>query len=168
MGAADGSRCARPFLARRIYSFDDDTSGVIQWVMDYEQSGKLAVHENRMDDMRNVDDVFQRLKQSPFRRRFRLRGPEREYLDRKGLEVVLSHATDFVARRLAPAQPLNDGKQTPMGKHPVFVAQHATATCCRGCLEKWHAISRGHALSDEEKQYVVDVIRRWLEAQTQM
>ena len=116
--------------------------------------------------MRNVDDVFQRLGQSSFRRRFRLQPPERAYLERKGLEVVLSHAADFVAKRLAPAEPLNDGKQTPMGKHPVFVAQHATATCCRGCLEKWHAIPRGHELSAEERQYVVGVIRHWLELQT--
>jgi exodeoxyribonuclease V alpha subunit len=60
---------------------------------------------------------------------------------------------------------LQDGKQTPMRKHPAFVAQHATATCCRGCLEKWHAIPKGRELSADEKQYVVDVLRRWLESQ---
>ena len=79
--------------------------------------------------------------------------------------MVLAHAADFIDKRLAPAYPDNDGKQTPMGKHPVFVAQHATATCCRGCLEKWHAITKGHALSPVEKQYVIDVIRRWLDLQ---
>lgn len=75
----------------------------------------------------------------------------------------MAHAVDFIDKRLAPASPVNDGKQTPMRKHPVFVAQHATATCCRGCLEKWHAISKGHELSVEEKQYILGVIRRWLE-----
>jgi hypothetical protein len=45
----------------------------------------------------------------------------------------------------------------------VFVAQHATATCCRTCLERWHAVPKGHALSAEEQGYVVDVITRWLE-----
>jgi predicted Fe-S protein YdhL (DUF1289 family) len=115
--------------------------------------------------MRSVSEVFDQLQRSPFRMRFRLQGPEREYLDRKGLEVVLGHAADFVEKRLAPADPANDGKQTPMRKHPVFVAQHATATCCRGCLEKWHGIPRGHELSAEEKHHVIDVIRRWLEAQ---
>jgi uncharacterized protein DUF4186 len=112
--------------------------------------------------MRNLDDVFERLQHSAFRRRFRLQRPERDYLDRKGLEEVLAHGRDFIEQRLAPADPLNDGKQTPFRNHPVFVAQHATATCCRGCLEKWHAIPRGHALSAEEKQHVLDAIRRWL------
>jgi hypothetical protein len=115
--------------------------------------------------MRNLDDVFERLRRSTFRQRFHLQGPEREYLDREGLDVVLTHAADFVDKRLAPAYPANDGKQTPMRKHPVFVAQHATATCCRGCLEKWHAIPKGRELSAEEKQYVIDVIRRWIELQ---
>jgi hypothetical protein len=78
------------------------------------------------------------------------------------MQVVLEHAADFVATRLAPAAPANDGKQTPFRNHPVFVAQHATATCCRGCLEKWHRIPRGRALSKDEQRYVVSVIERWL------
>jgi predicted Fe-S protein YdhL (DUF1289 family) len=115
--------------------------------------------------MKNLDDLFERLQRSSFRQRFRLQGPEREYLDRKGLNTVMVHAADFVDKRLVPAFPANDGKQTPMRKHPVFVAQHATATCCRGCLEKWHAIAKGRELSADEQHYVLDVLRRWLESQ---
>jgi predicted Fe-S protein YdhL (DUF1289 family) len=112
--------------------------------------------------MNDLDDVFERLRHSAFRRRFRLGKTEREYLDRKGLETVLEHGRDFIEKRLAPADPANDGKQTPMRNHPVFVAQHATATCCRGCLEKWHAIAKGHELTDREKRHILDAIGRWL------
>jgi Domain of unknown function (DUF4186) len=115
--------------------------------------------------MRDLDRVFERLGRSAFRGRFRLRGKEREYFESKGLEVILEHGQDFIEQRLAPALPKNDGKQTPMGKHPVFVAQHATGTCCRGCLEKWHGIPKGRALSAEEKAYVLEVLRRWLHGQ---
>jgi hypothetical protein len=114
---------------------------------------------------RNPDELFEALDQSAFRRRFQLRGKELEYLRRKGLAVVLGHAADFVKKRLAAAEPANDGKQTPMGKHPVFVAQHATATCCRGCLQKWHAIPKGRALTTAEKEYILDIIKRWLARQ---
>ena len=93
--------------------------------------------------MHELDQVFERLSRSPFRARFRLRTKEREYLKSKGLEVILEHGRDFIEKRLAAALPKNDGKQTPMGNHPVFVAQHATGTCCRGCLEKWHGDSQG-------------------------
>jgi hypothetical protein len=115
--------------------------------------------------MNDLDDVFERLQRSAFRRKFRLRSVERDYLDRKGLDVVLAHGADFIAKRLAPALPANDGKQTPMSKHPIFVAQHATATCCRGCLEKWHAIPKGRELTEVEARYILDVLRRWLVSQ---
>jgi len=116
--------------------------------------------------MRNVDSVFERLARSSFRRRFRLGKTEREYFETKGLEVILTHGADFIQKRLAPAFPANDGKQTPMRKHPVFVAQHATATCCRGCIEKWHAIPIGRELSPEERAYILEIISRWLREQT--
>jgi hypothetical protein len=115
--------------------------------------------------MNDLNEVFERLSSFPFRRKFRLRSAEREYLARKGLDVAMSHGADFIEKRLAPANPANDGRQTPMRNHPVFVAQHATATCCRGCLEKWHAIPRGRELSEQEKRYILAVIRRWLVAQ---
>ena len=117
--------------------------------------------------MRPLDDVFSALARSAFRRRFRLQEREREYLRTRGLDVVTAHAQDFVARRLAPASPANDGKQTPYRGHPVFVAQHATATCCRGCLEKWHGIPRGRELTAEEQAHVVAALARWLREQDQ-
>lgn len=112
--------------------------------------------------MRNLDELFTGLAKSAFRAKFRLHGKDLEYLHQKGMDTVLSHAADFIAKRLAVAQPLNDGKQTPFRGHPVFVAQHATACCCRGCLEKWHRIPQGRELSSEEQIYIRSVLERWL------
>ena len=112
--------------------------------------------------MRDLDELFTALRRSPFRQRFRLGAREREYLGARGLPTVLEHAADFVAQRLAPAEPRNDGKQTPMRGHPVFIAQHATATCCRGCLAKWHRIAQGRAMADSEQAHAVAAIERWL------
>ena len=115
--------------------------------------------------MRDMDDLFAALGQSKFRSRFRLSGKEAEYLKDKGLAVVLNHARDFVTIRLADADPVNDGRQTPMKKHPVFIAQHATGTCCRGCLAKWHHIPKGRPLKQEQINYIVEVLERWLARQ---
>ena len=112
--------------------------------------------------MRDIDEVFTALGRSEFRRRFRLGGKEADYLEDKGLAAIVEHARDFVVKRLADAEPANDGKQTPMKNHPVFIAQHATATCCRKCLAKWHRIAKGKALTGDEIDYVVAVIERWL------
>ena len=116
--------------------------------------------------MRDLDEIFVELGGSAFRRRFRLGSKERDYLRARGLPVVLEHAADIVGKRLAPAEPANDGRQTPMRGHPAFVAQHATATCCRGCLLKWHRIPKGRALDEGERRYVLAVIRRWLDMQS--
>ena len=112
--------------------------------------------------MTDIDNVLARLSRSAFRRRFVLAGADRAYLARKGLDDVLDHARGFIAKRLAPANPVGDGKQTPFRGHPVFVAQHATATCCRGCLAKWHGIPRGRPLDAAEQDYVLAVLEQWL------
>lgn len=115
--------------------------------------------------MRSLDDVFAALQRSAFRRRFRLSAAERRYLEDKGMAMILEHARDFVAKRLAPAQPANDGRQTPWRGHPVFVAQHATGCCCRGCLAKWHDIPKGHPLTPAQQAHVVAALARWLDRQ---
>ena len=115
--------------------------------------------------MRDVQEVLTSLSHSPFRGRIHLQEKELDYLRRKGMSEILKHAAEFVEKRLAPASPVNDGKQTPWHNHPVFVAQHATATCCRGCLQKWHQIPKGRALTAREQQYIVEVIGRWLSQQ---
>ncbi|WP_423821793.1 DUF4186 domain-containing protein [Salinisphaera sp. SPP-AMP-43] len=112
--------------------------------------------------MRSLDAVFEALLKSDFRRRFKLGSREQADLDRHGLAVIREHAARFISERLAPAEPPNDGKQTPMRNHPVFIAQHATATCCRNCLAKWHGIAAHRALSAAEQAYVCDVIVAWL------
>jgi predicted Fe-S protein YdhL (DUF1289 family) len=115
--------------------------------------------------VRDLDDLFAALSRSDFRRRFRLRGPDLAYLRGRGIGAVMDHAAGFIATRLAVAEPANDGRQTPMRNHPAFVAQHATATCCRGCLQKWHRIPKGRALTDEETRHVLSVMERWLRGQ---
>ena len=115
--------------------------------------------------MRELSDLFAALDKSSFRRKFHLRDKEQKYFQEKGVDVIRQHARDIIRKRLAPAHPQSDGKQTPFRGHPVFVAQHATATCCRGCLHKWHHIPRGRELKEDEINYVVKVLLAWLDKQ---
>lgn len=115
--------------------------------------------------MRDLDRLFTALNQSAFRTGFKLNAKDRAYLQQKGMSKVLDHAEDFIRQRLAPAVVENDGKQTPMRGHPVFVAQHATACCCRGCLQTWHHIPPGRELSIAEQAYLIVVLEKWLRVQ---
>ena len=113
--------------------------------------------------MVEINTILEKLNHSKFRSSFHLKDKEKNYIKEKGLNTIESHAKDFITKRLAPANPINDGKQTPMKGHPVFIAEHATATCCRNCLYKWHHISKNKELTNEEQDYIVQVIMTWIQ-----
>ena len=102
------------------------------------------------------------LSKSKFRSRFKLKDNDRKYIKEKGIDKISEHAYDFVNKRLASDKIVNDGKQTPMRGHPVFIAQHATGTCCRDCLYKWHGIRKDKCLNNDEIDYVVMIIMEWI------
>jgi hypothetical protein len=110
-----------------------------------------------------TDERLDRITKQRFRAKFHLYARDRATVELRGMETIRKHAHDLIAKRLAPAEPYKDGKQTPYRGHPVFVAQHATATCCRTCLQRNHEIPKGRELSTEEHEYVVDVICRWVD-----
>ena len=109
-----------------------------------------------------MNELFERLSKSKFRSSFKLSSKDKKYIEEKGIDVIYSHAHDFVVNRLSSDNIPNDGKQTPMRGHPVFVAQHATGTCCRGCIYKWHKIPKNRKLTNEEIDYLVDVIMTYI------
>ena len=95
--------------------------------------------------------------------KFVLGEPEQEYVTSRGMDILRLHATDFVNKRLAPASPKNDGRQTPTKGHPVFIAQHATGCNDRDSLEKFFGIKKGKELSEAQVNKIVDAILRWIE-----
>ena len=102
------------------------------------------------------------LSKSKFRSSFHLKDNMINYINEKGFNNIKKHAYNFINERLAPANPINDGKQTPMKGHPVFIAQHACACCCRNCLEKWHHIPKNKELTNNEVNYIVMLLITWI------
>jgi len=113
--------------------------------------------------MTTVNEALERLSRSDFRKKFHLTKKDREYIEAKGLDTIKRHAEDMIRERLAPAEPKNDGKQTPMRGHPVFVAQHACACCCRGCLYKWYKVQKGVPLTEDKQERIVKLLMAWIE-----
>ena len=107
-------------------------------------------------------NILDSLSKSKFRSSFHLNKKMKDYVLEKGMDKIEEHAYDFINKRLKPSFIKNDGKQTPMKGHPVFIAQHATATCCRGCLYKWHKIPKGVELTNKQVDYIVKIIIEWI------
>ena len=113
-----------------------------------------------------INQTLEILKKSTFRSKFKLSERDRQYAREKGIDTIKKHTFDFINSRIAPQYPKKDGKQTPMKGHPVFIAQHATATCCRGCIDKWHRIKKGNPLTEKEIDFIVNLIMAWIQRQT--
>lgn len=115
--------------------------------------------------MQTVEDALNKLEKSKFRSGFHLSKKDCEYCNRKGYDTVRKHAEDFVRQKLAPCNPVNDGKQTPMHGHPVFKAMHGCACCCRSCLNKWYRVAENRGLTEVEQQKIVNLLMAWIERQ---
>ena len=119
-----------------------------------------------MNNNEYIKNKLYSLSKSKFRSSFHLNNKMKEYVDNKGLDKIRSDAYDFINKRIAPSIIPNDGKQTPMRQvHPVFIAQHACACCCRGCLEKWYNIEKGRELTKEEVDGIVNILMEWIKIQ---
>ena len=115
--------------------------------------------------MQTIEEALNKLEKSKFRSSFHLTKKEKAYLEEKGMDVMRSHAKDFVRQKLAPAEPTNDGKQTPMHGHPVFKAMHATGCCCRGCLNKWYKVPLHQELNEIQQEKIVNLLLAWIDRQ---
>lgn len=109
-----------------------------------------------------INKKLDELSHSKFRSSFHLKDDMIEYINIKGLNKIKEHGMDFIKEKLVPSNPVNDGKQTPMKGHPIFIAQHACACCCRGCLEKWHHIEKGRELTNNEINYIISLLMEWI------
>ena len=108
------------------------------------------------------NNVINKLQKSKFRSSFKLKQKDIDYIKEKVMSMIKRHAVDFINQKLAPANPENDGKQTPMKNHPVFIAMHACACCCRTCLYKWHKIPMNKELTKDEKNYIYGLLIYWI------
>ncbi|HOB26209.1 MAG TPA: DUF4186 domain-containing protein [Bacilli bacterium] len=114
--------------------------------------------------MTTIDKKLDELSKSKFRSSFHLNDNMKQYVYDHGIDKIKEDAYNLIRSRIGEQYPKNDGKQTPMraNSHPVFIAQHACATCCRGCLSKWHHIPEGIPPTEHQIDYIVDLLMTWI------
>jgi ASC-1-like (ASCH) protein len=81
-----------------------------------------------------------------------------EVLSRKRIQKSVGIVYDFKGK----VQPYRDGYQTPYKGNIIYYAQHATGSCCRKCIHYWHGIPEGRALNDEEIDYLVLLVMKYV------
>lgn len=112
------------------------------------------------------DSPLLQCSKSQYRSSLRLSSEEENYCRSKGHDTIRREAFDIIRKNIAPSYIKNDGQQTPDSGHPVYVSQHATATCCRKCLSKYYYIPDDRKLTETEVNFIVDLnmeyLRRYL------
>ena len=115
------------------------------------------VHERRVDD---AEHTFSELRLEMIRHHFwhlKIDEKARNHALRKGRIALEAALGKRLASSVGPELPYKDGAQTPMSGNIIFYAQHATASCCRTCIEYWHGIPKGRLLSPDELAYLGDL-----------
>lgn len=121
------------------------------------------VHALRIDD---VDYTFQSLRLELIRHSFwhvEIDLKAINHARRKGRIGIRAAAEKRIRFSVGPAEPAFDGRQTPRSENAIYYAQHATASCCRKCMEEWHGISKGRPLTEEEVAYLTELAVRYIE-----
>lgn len=92
-----------------------------------------------------------------------------DHAHERGLYRLRADAEKIIGKSVSAEKPYRDGYQTPREGSPEIVhyAQHATAACCRKCIEYWHGIPQGRALASTEVAYLQDLIMRYIEERVQ-
>ena len=117
-------------------------------------------------DFSDVAYTFEALKHEMIRHHFfhnEIDERALRHAQRKGRALLKEAARHRLTKYLAPAAPFRDGRQTPFQGNAIFYAQHATATCCRTCLEYWHDIPKGRELNVEERAYCAALVDCYLD-----
>jgi hypothetical protein len=119
---------------------------------------------------RNLGDLehtFECLSKEWIRHHFWHRPFDQHAINHARRKGMLAFRTGEAAKRIRQSvgktrHPM-EGKQTPFEKNVLFYAQHATAACCRKCIEYWHGIPTGRPLADDEVSYLAQLALRYVE-----
>jgi hypothetical protein len=121
------------------------------------------VHERQIDD---VDHTFSELRHEFIRHHFwhvEIDEKAKNHALRKGRIALISSIPTRIANSVAAELPYRDGRQTPFRDNVLHYAQHATASCCRTCIEYWHNIPKGRPLTEPEQEYLGSLMARYIE-----
>ncbi|NVM29287.1 MAG: DUF4186 family protein [Candidatus Helarchaeota archaeon] len=136
--------------------------------------GVKIIDWERLDerDLNDVKYTIEALRKELFRRRYWARRIDKKLLEPL-LEKELSEIEKKVENRIRKYvnKKFNDnpwdGRQTPLEGNLIYFAQHATASCCKKCIEEWHGINRNELLTEEQIKYLVGLIMVYFENRMQ-
>jgi hypothetical protein len=117
--------------------------------------------------MKTHNIVLEKLQRSPFCESSKLTENDLNYIKDKCMPNIVRHTKELLYSQIyVPSS--NDGRQTPWKGHLVFTTQHATATCCRKCIHKWHGIRKSKIMDEHGLTFCSGLILGWIQTQIEI
>ncbi|WP_372655987.1 DUF4186 family protein [Halobacteriovorax sp.] len=107
-------------------------------------------------------DIFRRLGCSKVCCKFKLKDEQWEYLAKRGFDTILLEGRSLIVKIFNEDSLSHSCKVAPVQTHPIYIALHATGTCCRSSLEKWHKIPKSKELKEKDIFYILLVVKEWI------
>lgn len=121
------------------------------------------VHACNLDD---VEHTFDELRRELVRHHFfhvDIDQKARNHARRKGRRALYADAHRRLQRYVGREPDAYDGRQTPFEGNTIYYAQHATAACCRKCIEYWHGFPIEGELAPVQLDYLYQLVVRYLD-----
>ena len=121
------------------------------------------VHACDLDD---VEHTFEELRRELIRHHFfhvDIDEKARNHARRKGRRALREDAYSRLLRYVGREPDAYDGRQTPFEGNVIYYAQHATASCCRKCIEYWHGFPAEGELTTVQLEYLYQLVDRFIE-----
>jgi hypothetical protein len=119
----------------------------------------------RKNNIKDAKFIFDSLKKELFRHviwHMKINQTALKKASEKNDDELRIHVKSILQKRLI--NPFQDGRQTPVnGNEITNYAQHATATCCRKCIEVWHDIPEDATISNEQMDFFTDLALLFIE-----
>ena len=90
------------------------------------------------------------------------------YMEKKAAKLTIDEMRSKVIKILSNkinkkrSEIFRDSTQTPKGKDIIYLAQHATGTCCRRCIEEWYGINKEEIMNEEQINFLTEIIMTYI------
>lgn len=118
--------------------------------------------KDRISENIYFTDIFRRLNCSKVCCKFKLKDDQWDYLAKRGFDSILLEGRTLIVKIFSEEAKHHSCKVAPVQNHPIFTALHATGTCCRSSLEKWHKIPKNKELREKDIFYILLVVKEWI------
>ena len=163
-------RCSDTKCNEGFHYYTSKIAGKGKKIGDCKECGDDSIDWNRiyLHDSDDIEYTFDSLKKELLRHVCWVNKIDDEAISKakkRGRKAIRKKAEEIIAKKIGhPIRTHFDKMCTPKkGSEIIHYGKHATATCCRICLERWHNIPQDVDLTEQQIDYCASLIELFVD-----